>query len=176
VGGDTPARFTFERKGGTPQSATVTVQEWEGAIGQWNSRVTDDRLLRTAYVPPIKDQSWPLDTIQSMIVTRFDQATRTASGLEQIRPGFVKRAEVAFVATHRHASDGNQPYVPSYVFAYTLAVPKGATAVRLPANDHVRILSMTAVQETAAPLTPAGVVYAPDLKEPATPAAAPAKR
>jgi alpha-mannosidase len=168
VGGDVPATFTFERKGAAPQPVTVRVQEWEGAIGQWDSRLTDDRLLRAKFVPPsLDDQTWPLATINEQIVTRFDQATRTVTGLDRIAPGFVKRAEVALVATHRHATDGNQPYVLSYVFAYALDVPKGATAIRLPANDRVRILAMTAADETAPKLSPAATLYAADLKEPA---------
>ena len=166
-GGDTPATFTFVRKGAAPQSTTVKVQEWEGVVGQWNSRVVDDRLLRTVHVAPEgKDQSWTLDAIHNLTVTRFDQATRTVSGLDQIRPGFVKRAEVAWVGTHRHAPDGNQPYVLSYVFAYALDVPKGTTSIRLPSDDRVRILAMTAARETAAKLTPAGTLYAADLPEP----------
>jgi alpha-mannosidase len=169
VGGDTPARFAFVRTGAAAQSATVTVQEWEGVVGQWNSRVVDDRLLRTVYIAPQgDDQSWTLDAINNLTVTRFDQSTRTVSGLDKIRPGFVKRAEVAWVGTHRHAGDGNQPYVLSYVFAYALDVPAGTTAIRLPPNDRVRILAMTVAQETAAKLAPAGPLYAPDLPEPAS--------
>jgi alpha-mannosidase len=186
VGADTPATFAFSRLrspsasyGGQARPAkaaaaaapagvpvSVKIQEWEGVVGQWNSRVVDDRLLRTVYVTPeYKNQSWTLEAINNLTVTRFDQATKTVSGLDRIRPGFVKRAEVAWVGTHRHAPAGNQPYVLSYVFAYTLEVPKGATAIRLPANDRVRILAMTAVQETAAKLTPAQTLYAPELPE-----------
>ncbi len=173
VGGDTPAGFAFVRKGAAAQSTTVRVQEWEGVVGQWNSRVVDDRLLRTVYVAPEDDnQSWTLDAINALTVTRFDQTTRTVSGLDRIHPGFVKRAEVAWVGGHRHAADGNQPYVPSYVFAYALDVPKGAVSVRLPSNDRVRILAMTVARESAAKLTPAGTLYAPELAEPSAPALA----
>ena len=190
VGGDTPATFAFARKGtstalpstslggseqrrgvragAAPQSTTVRMPEWEGAVGQWNSRVVDDRLLRTVYVAPEgNQQSWTLEAINALTVTRFDETTRTVVGLDRIHPGFVKRAEVAWVGTHRHAGDGNQPYVPSYVFAFALDVPKGATSVRLPSNDRVRILAMTAARESAAKLTPAEVLYAPELPEPA---------
>ena len=178
VGGDTPATFAFSRGGSPGQAAqaaqaaqgapgeTLRIQEWEGVVGQWDSRVVDDRLLRTVYVAPDDGhQSWTLDAINASTVTRFDQATRTVSGLDRIRPGFVKRAEVAWVGTHRHAREGNQPYVLSYVFAYTLDVPKGATAVVLPKNPGVRILAMTAADETAAKLRPAQMLYAPDLAE-----------
>jgi alpha-mannosidase len=88
------------------------------------------------------------------------------SGLDRIRAGFVKRDEVAWVGTHRHGGDANQPYVLSYVFAYALDVPAGATAIVLPRNERVRILAMTAAQETAAKLAAAGALYVPDLPEP----------
>jgi alpha-mannosidase len=176
VGGDTPATFAFAGKGAAVQTTTVRVQEWEGAVGQWNSRVVDDRLLRTVYVAPEDNQqSWTLDAINALTVTRFDETTGTVLGLDRIHPGFVKRAEVAWVGTHRHAADGNQPYVPSYVFAYALDVPKGATSVRLPSNDRVRILAMTVARESAAKLTPAKLLYAPELPEPA-PTPVPARR
>jgi alpha-mannosidase len=169
VGGDTPAAFTFTRKGGAAAapSTIVRVPEWEGVVGQWNSRLVDDRLLRTVYVAPENNQqSWTLDAINALTVTRFDQATRIVTGFDRIRAGFVKRADVAVVATHRHAAAGNEPYVLSYVFAYALDVPKGAQAVRLPSNDRVRILAMTVARESAAKLTAAGVLYAPELPEP----------
>jgi alpha-mannosidase len=180
VGGDAPATFAFSRASSPSKAAesrtlqapageggqTVAIQEWEGVVGQWDSRMVDDRLLRTVYVAPEDgNQSWTLDAIQDLTVTRFDPAAKIVTGLEKIRPGFVKRAEVAWVGTHRHALNGNQPYVLSYVFAYTLDVPKGATAVILPKNRAVRILAMTAAEETAAKLTPAQVLYAPDLRE-----------
>ncbi len=169
VGGDTRATFTFNGPAGA-RPVTVTVPEWEGLVGQWNSRLVDDRLLRTVYVAPAKDQSWTLDAIREMIVTRFDEATRTVSGLDRIEPAFVKRTEVAFVATHRHGADGaNQPYVLSYVFALALDVPKGTTSMRLPANDRLRILAVTAAGESAAPLTPATTLYAEGIPEPLIP-------
>jgi alpha-mannosidase len=174
VGGDTPATFAFSRATSPPGSAssaspgegqqTVRIQEWEGVVGQWDSRVVDDRLLRTVYVAPDDgQQSWTLDAIDNLTVTRFERAARRVSGLDQIRPGFVKRAEIAWVGTHRHARDGNQPYVLSYVFAYALDVPNGATAVILPKNPGVRILAMTAADESAAKLIPAQTLFAPDL-------------
>jgi alpha-mannosidase len=167
VGGDTRAAFSFARKAGAPTSATVNVQEWEGVVGQWNSRLVDDQLLRSVFVANMGNmQNWPMPEIQGRLVTRFDSATRTVIGLDDIRPGFVKRAEVALVATHRHAADGNQPYILSYVFCYALDVPKGATAIRLPANDKVRILAMTAAQESAPALTSTMRLYAADLGEP----------
>jgi alpha-mannosidase len=172
VGADTPATFGFARKGAPAPSTTVNVQEWEGAVGQWSSRVVDDRLLRTEYIAPEGDnQSWTADAINDLIVTRFDRATRTVSGIDRIRPGFMKRAEVAWVGTHRHVAEGNQAYVLSYVFAYALEVPKGAISVRLPSNDRVRILAMTLAQESAAQLRPAGTIYATDLPEPGAVAA-----
>jgi len=46
-------------------------------------------------------------------------------GFERIRPGFIKRDEIAWVATHRHGRETMQPYLLGYVFGYALDVPPG---------------------------------------------------
>ena len=87
------------------------------------------------------------------------------TGIDQIRPGFVKRDEIAWLGTHRHAPEGNQIYIASYIFKYAIDLPAGAKDLLLPSNDYVRILAATAVNEPAR-LTAAGPLYAIDMKEP----------
>jgi len=56
---------------------------------------------------------------------------------------------VAWFASHRHDAGGaNEPYAYSYLFAYALDVPPGATTLTLPKNDSVRILAVTVAQES----------------------------
>jgi len=95
----------------------------------------------------------------------FDPATGIVTGIDRIRRGFVKREEIAWVGTHRHSPEGNQIYIPSYVFAYGVGLPPGATEVRLPSNERVRIFAITAVRGPL-PVIPAGELYAVDLPEP----------
>ena len=168
VGGDVPATFGIERRGGAPVRATVTVQEWAGAIGQWDSRLQDDGLLRKVFIPDMKRQTWPLAQVEGQMVTRWQAgATPTVVGLDQLRPGFVKRDEVAWLATHRHDRTGNQPYIPGYVFRYGINLPKGATALILPRTPGVRVLAVSVASEPSAAIRPAGPLYASELKGPA---------
>src|SRR5207244_10186133 len=124
VGGDVTTTI-----GGKP----LTIREWQGPVGQWDSRLKEPRQLREVYMAPMtRGQSWTADAIQADLVVKYDPATGNVSGIDQIRRGFVKRDEIAWVATHRHAPEGNQPYIASYIFAYAIDLPPGTLEVRLP--------------------------------------------
>ncbi|MFI5176989.1 MAG: alpha-mannosidase [Vicinamibacterales bacterium] len=128
----------------------VTVQEWEGAIGQWDSRLKDLSAMREPFVPssPRGVPSVEGEVRNSMAV-QWDPQTFAVTNLDQLRPGFVKRDEVAWIGTHRHARDGNQVYIMSYIFAYVLELPAGARAIVLPTDDRLRIFAITAAREPA---------------------------
>ena len=69
---------------------------------------------------------------------------RTFVEFADLTPGFIKRAPVAWFASHRHTVDGiNEPYSYSYLFAYALDVPSDARTLTLPDNDKIRILAVT---------------------------------
>jgi len=147
-----------------PAERKVTVREWEGAIGQWDSGLKDLSALREPFVPASK-QVPSENEIRADMVVPWDPQTFALTGIDQIRPGFVKRDEIAWIGTHRHAADRNQPYIMSYVFAYEIDLPAGTREVRLPSEDRLRILAMTAVREPHH-LQPAAALYAPELPEP----------
>jgi len=108
----------------------LTIQDWSGHIGQW-----DDR---TWSKPPDGD-------------SYGDYAGLT--------PGFIKRAPVAWFASHRHTPEGaNEAYAYSYLFVYSIDVPAGAKTVLLPDNDKIRILAMTVADEDG-DLRPAQPLY-----------------
>ncbi|HEY3028402.1 MAG TPA: glycoside hydrolase family 38 C-terminal domain-containing protein [Pyrinomonadaceae bacterium] len=168
VGGDAPATIGV----GPNTSATITVREWQGPVGQWDSRLKEPRQLREVYVAPMTprraqsaETAWTADAIQADLVVSYDPATGKVNGIDQIRPGFLKRDEIAWVGTHRHAPEGNQPYIPTYLFLYQINLPVGVRELRLPNNERVRILAMTAVREPFR-VWPATVLYASDLAEP----------
>ena len=76
-----------------------------------------------------------------------------------LKPGFIKRAPVAWFASHHHGADGaDQPYAYAYLFAYAIDLPAGETAVTLPNNPKIRILAATAAREPA-PVVPAQPLY-----------------
>jgi alpha-mannosidase len=69
----------------------------------------------------------------------------------------MKQAPVAWYASHLHSTDGsNAIYNYSYLYAYTVDLPAGAKTLTLPANDHIRILAITAVAagEQTQPIRP----------------------
>ncbi len=76
-----------------------------------------------------------------------------------LTPGFIKRAPVAWFASHRHTADGaNEPYAYSYLFAHSIDVPANARTLKLPDNDKIRILAVTAADE-AGQVRPAQPLY-----------------
>ena len=98
------------------QHATdVTIQSWTGKIGQWDTRLWQQR---EEILPPRPDA--PLNA---------PVRKRTATVYAGLTPGFVK------------------PYHYSYLFAYDLDIPPGATTLTLPDNEAVRILAVTVSDE-----------------------------
>jgi len=161
VDGDQEASFTVGA-----YAKKIVVREWQGPVGQWDSRLKTPRQLREVHVAPMtRGQTWAADAIQSDLIVSYDLATGNVSGIDQIRPGFVKRDEVAYVGTHRHAPDGDQVYIPTYLFLYAIDLPPALQQVQLPNNDKVRILAVT-VARRKYHLWPVTALYAADLKEP----------
>ena len=59
-----------------------------------------------------------------------------------LTPGFIKRAPVAWFASHRHTAEGaNEPYASSYLYAYAIDIPANVRALTLPDNDKIRVLA-----------------------------------
>jgi alpha-mannosidase len=130
--GDQKATF---RVGDTP--VDLTIQDWGGFVGQWDNRIWK---RHDEPVPPRADA--PPGT---------PARTRTVSEYAGLTPGYVKGASIAWFASHRHLSDGsNDPYAYSYLFAYAIDIPVGATTVTLPTNNRIRILAMTVSSEKTA--------------------------
>jgi len=76
-----------------------------------------------------------------------------------ITPGFIKRDDVAWFASHLHGPDASSdPYAYSYLFVYRLDVPPGAKTLTLPNNERIRILAITAADEDSA-VIPAQPLY-----------------
>ena len=126
-------RATF-RAGNQP--VELTIQDWTGFIGQW-----DDRIWRTTEDPIPLRPGAPAGT---PVRTR----TNIYGEMIGLRPGFIKRADVAWFSSQRRAADGSaEPYAYSYLFAYAIDLPAGARTIALPNNDRIRILAITAAHE-----------------------------
>jgi alpha-mannosidase len=134
VNGDQKAAF----KTGD-QTAELTIQDWSGFIGQW-----DDRIWRR------EEQVIPLRPGSPVPPPGAPPRVRVNEYAEMIglKPGFIKRANIGWFASHRHdAAGADEPYAYSYLFVYTLDLPARATTLTLPDNEAVRIMAVTVADE-----------------------------
>jgi alpha-mannosidase len=142
AGGDRKATF---RVGDQP--IDVTVQDWGGFIGQWDNRTWN--LKQEPVQPP------PGVTAPAAGPPRL----RTVWEYTGLVPGYIKRAPVAWFASHHHAADGsNEPYAYSYLFVHDLAAPPDAKTLTLPDDDRLRILAVTTA-DAAGELRPVQPLY-----------------
>ena len=125
----------------------VTIQNWTGFIGQWDDRTWN---VKQEPVQPRSGQTPPPSVPRVRTVEEF-------SGT--LIPGFIKREDVAWYSSHRHAPDGsNEPYAYAYMFVYPIDLPAGASTLILPDNDRIRILAIS-VADRAGGVTPAQPLY-----------------
>jgi alpha-mannosidase len=76
-----------------------------------------------------------------------------------IRPGFIKREDLAWYCSHQHNAAGeNMPYAYSYLFAYAIELPAGAKSITLPDNDKIRVLAISVADENPE-VTPVQPLY-----------------
>jgi alpha-mannosidase len=109
----------------------LNIENWGGFIGQWD------------------DRQW-----SSKDTSHDDYGQMTG-----IKPGYIKRADLAWYCSHHHNAAGeNVPYGYSYLFAYPIDLPAGTKTITLPDNDKIRILAISVADENAA-LKPAQPLY-----------------
>jgi alpha-mannosidase len=124
----------------------LMIQNWGGFIGQWDNR----QWLRKEVPVPAQN---PPDL--SAPKTRIDSYAEMTG----IQPGFIKRAPLAWFASHNHSADGrSEAYSYSYLFVNTVQLPVGVRTLTLPRNDRVRIMAMT-VSDEGAMVLPAHPLY-----------------
>jgi alpha-mannosidase len=99
----------------------LNIQDWSGFIGQWD------------------DRQW----------TSKDTSHDDYGEMTGIKPGYIKRADLAWYCSHHHnAAGGNVAYRYSYLFAYPIDLPAGAKNIKLPDNDKIRILALSVAEES----------------------------
>jgi alpha-mannosidase len=153
--GDQPATF---RAG--DHATNVTVQNWGGFIGQWDTRVWN---IDRDWAISAEHAVWPPETPTGRGGQRSEP--RYPEDYVGLKPGFLKPATLAWYVSHHHTAAGlNEPYQYSYLFAYVLDLPAGAHTLTLPANDKIRVLALSVAEENAG-VTPAQELY-DTLREP----------
>ena len=109
----------------------LNIEDWGGFVGQWDDRV------------------WSSN----------DAAHGNYGQMIGLRPGFIKRADLAWYCSHHHDAAGkNVAYSYSYLFSYALNAKPGDTTLQLPDNDHIRILALSVANENPA-VRPAAPLY-----------------
>jgi alpha-mannosidase len=102
------------------EKTELNIQDWGGFIGQWDSR------------------RW----------SSSDTAHGNYGEMIGLTPGFIKRANLAWYASHHHDAAGkNVDYAYSYLFGYAIDLPPAAKSIKLPNNENVRILAISVADE-----------------------------
>jgi alpha-mannosidase len=113
------------------RKAELMIQDWGGFIGQWD------------------DRTW----------SSTDTSHDHWGEMTGLKPGFIKRADLAWYCSHHHDAAGkNVDYAYSYLFGYEIEVPAGAKTIKLPNNENVRILAVSVANENPE-VTPAHPLY-----------------
>ena len=125
--GDQKATFQVGSK-----KVELNIQDWGGFIGQWDDRQWTGR-----------DITIP-ERLGRPARTRHDDYAEMTG----IKPGYIKRADVAWYCSHHHNAAGqNVAYSYSYLFAYAIDLEPGTKTIKLPNNTKIRILAMSVAEE-----------------------------
>jgi alpha-mannosidase len=155
--GDQKAVF---RAGG--HSEMLTIEDWGGFIGQWDTRVWKPRPdtvtvgggrfdrepahqvpLRKDWAVSANHATWDIANSGSP-----DWSPHYPEDYLGLRPGYIKPATLAWYASHHHTPEGlNEPYQYSYLFVYAMELAPHTRTLTLPVNDNIRILAVSVAKE-----------------------------
>jgi alpha-mannosidase len=138
--GDQKATFRVGAK-----TADVTIQAWNGFIGQTDTRIWKPApdTVRRDWAVSANHATWDLKNRGSV-----SWSPRYPDDYLGLTAGYVKRADIAWYASHHHTAAGlNEPYEYSYLFAYALDLPAHPNRLTLPRNDKLRILAISVASE-----------------------------
>jgi alpha-mannosidase len=109
----------------------LNIQDWSGFIGQWDNR------------------QWSSN----------DTAHAKCGEMTGLTPGFVKRANLAWSASHHHDAAGkNVDCADSCLFRYVIDLPPSAKTIKLPSYEIIHILAISMADESPK-LKPARALY-----------------
>jgi alpha-mannosidase len=80
-------------------------------------------------------------------------------GHEGQTTGYLKKADVAYVGTHRHSAADDMPYEFTYMYKVRIDLPKGCRQVVLPADEHVVVFAATLFSGTLFEATPISSLF-----------------
>ena len=159
--GDESATFHLGAK-----AVPLTIESWSGFIGQWDTRIWKPvpANIRQDWAVSANHEPWDITKSGSQ-----DWSPKFPEDYVGLRAGFIKRADVAWYASHHHTAAGlNEPYEYSYLFAYPIDLTANDHTLTLPTNDKVRILAIS-VSKEGPEVMPAQPLY--DMLQASTPGA-----
>ena len=115
------------------QEESAKVQDWSAFVGQWDRRLWKGETPELAY-------SWHNE-------------------LAGLVPGFTKRDNVAWYASHRHNPTGNEFYQYCYLFKYGFDVPAGTREITLPNDPRIGVFAVSVAKTDHDDVHPAHVLY-----------------
>ena len=121
------------------ETTELNVQDWTGFVGQW-----DDRIWKAIEETNSTRQGAAPDPRRPhTFINEYGELVGMA-------PGYIKRADIGWFASHRHnAGATDEPYAYSYLFVYPIDVPAGAKTLTLPHNPNIRVLAATVANQSA---------------------------
>ena len=129
------------------QSRDFAIQDWKGFVGQWYDRSFTMEPEAVPAEPAASDTSDAANRIRRRRAYLLEHP-RQLPHYSGITPGFIKRAPIAWFASHYHGANGaNVPYAYSYLFAYSMELPPGARTLTLPDNDKICIFAITVARQ-----------------------------
>ncbi len=153
------------------ESTAVNVENWGGYVGQWDYRTmtrvpgpqpTPQQIaqqeaararadsIRKVRIDSVLKAGGDTSKVPAGRGGRGNQGPRMIDAMDHLNPGYIKPADIAWFASHHHDANGaNQFYSYSYLFAYPIDVPAGATSITLPRNDKIRVMAMTVSDEAS---------------------------
>lgn len=121
----------------------------------------DDRQATFQFVTKSKDEK---ATAKQTVNVPFYTGFIGQWGHDGHTKGFLKQANVAYVGTHRHSSNGDEPYEYTYMYKVRLDIPKDVKEVVMPYDEHVVVFAATFANDEA-DLVPAAPLFKSSLKE-----------
>ena len=103
---------------------------------------------------PINVQSW--DGFLGQWENRKWKNEDTATGLT---PGYIKRSNLAWFASHIHSAEKDLAYDFSYMFKYSLSIPENTKKLTLPNNPDIKILAITVADNKNDSIKPLSPLY-----------------
>jgi alpha-mannosidase len=137
-GGDQTAAFAI---GG--RKVSLTIQDWGGFVGQWDTRVWKNE----------PDRVWAVSASHAAAAEEkrppLAASPRFPEDYVRLDPGYVKPANIAWYSSHQHDANGlNLPYQYCYLFVYAIDKAAGETKLTLPENDRIKLLAVSVARES----------------------------